>query len=648
MIVTMKKLALLLHHSDREELLRQLQELGLVHIDEVGEKDGSVLIGRQNALKEAQSVLAALPAPSDQELKALPAPEKAVDCQALVREYTNYKNELAQLDNRLADIAKTLEQYAPWGDFSPATLDKLAAAGLKLNFYVIKQELLAAYQQEDRWLEIINRQNGLVYVVSDANPADLPLAEHVHLPAKSPDGLKEELADLTRQRESLAAKMAAYNCEAANIARYVATLGDELGYESAKLNLGNCLDGKVLELEGYFPAANETEVKAVLDRQAVWYDISAVGDQDDAPIKFKNSRLNKLFLPITEIYQLPDYHEVETTPFIAPFFTLFFGVCLGDVGYGLLVLLIGLLGLWKGPKNMRSIMGLVNVLGLSTIACGFLLNGFFGQPIFGPGALFFPDMAVPLLSSYDEGWMNVGTVNGRTTYPAMSFALLVGFVQLCLGMLINIVNAWRQDGPVYALRPLSSLLMFAGLIFWWAAVPDFMNMSDLNPSKFSLGQYNIGAILTMVPDWLGMALTCAGVFLLLFFGSPDKKFFVRPALGLYDLYSFVTGIMGDLLSYIRLFALGLGGGLVGASFNSLAMMLITDKAGTVDWATPLAIFTVLIIVVGHAINFALSLVSSFVHPLRLTFVEFYKNLGFKGGGRPYQPLSMNPLNKKSN
>jgi V/A-type H+-transporting ATPase subunit I len=127
-----------------------------------------------------------------------------------------------------------------------------------------------------------------------------------------------------------------------------------------------------------------------------------------------------------------------------------------------------------------------------------------------------------------------------------------------------------------------------------------------------------------------------GLVLLFFFNNPSKSVFVRLPLGLWEFYQFVTGLMGDVLSYIRLFALGLAGGLLGASFNKIALMVC---GGELNFSTPLVVFTIIILILGHVINIALASLGAFVHPLRLTFVEFYKHLEFQGGAKEYKPFA---------
>jgi V/A-type H+-transporting ATPase subunit I len=146
-------------------------------------------------------------------------------------------------------------------------------------------------------------------------------------------------------------------------------------------------------------------------------------------------------------------------------------------------------------------------------------------------------------------------------------------------------------------------------------------------------------MLLSVPLVAGKAVLFISALLFLIFNNMDKKAFLRPLLGLYELYNFATGLLSNILSYLRLFALGLAGGLLGASFNQIAFLFITAPDGKVNYASAGIIGTIFVLIVGHSLNLSLSLIGSFVHPLRLTFVEFYGAIGFKGGSKPYRPFT---------
>ena len=215
----------------------------------------------------------------------------------------------------------------------------------------------------------------------------------------------------------------------------------------------------------------------------------------------------------------------------------------------------------------------------------------------------------------------------------MSFSLFLGFIQILVAMTMQAIVRIRQGGFISGLMPISYVMMFFGMLIWGA----HSNAFSLGIGEFAVGKWQLGRLLLALPLASGKLLLLGGAVVVLLFNSPGKKIFVRPLLGLWELYNFATGILGDMLSYIRLFALGLCSGLLGSTFNGIALGFIT-KDNVVDLASPWIICTVLLLVGGHALNFALSIVGAFVHPIRLTFVEFFKNLGFEWGGKQFLPF----------
>ena len=323
------------------------------------------------------------------------------------------------------------------------------------------------------------------------------------------------------------------------------------------------------------------------------------------PIQLKNNFYTRLFEPITRLYSLPNYAEIDPTPFFAPFFMLFFGLCLGDGGYGLLILLAGIAVILKAPK-MKEWGWLGVFMGLTTMVVGILTGMFFGINL----------EEVAFLAPVKQYFITEtnATVHfmGGSYHPMMVFSILIGIFQILFAMGFKVVKITLRDGFKYAAYDCAWLVALVTLIVWAATAS----------SLSTIGLYSIYAILGI----------CA--LFILFYSNPDRKILlVNIGGGLWGTYNMVSGLLGDVLSYIRLFALGLAGGILGNVFNALALQAGGALPGWIGWLP-----TLLIMVFGHALNFALCLISSVVHPMRLTFVEFYKNAGFEGGGKEYKPF----------
>jgi V/A-type H+-transporting ATPase subunit I len=216
----------------------------------------------------------------------------------------------------------------------------------------------------------------------------------------------------------------------------------------------------------------------------------------------------------------------------------------------------------------------------------------------------------------------------------MGLSLFIGYLQIHIALVLNAVNKIRLRAFGAAIRPLADMLIITGAI----AMATHLNAFNLNISVFKPFGLPIGQIPLMIPFVVTQGMFFAGLILFIVFDEWGQPFFKKFGWSLFNLYLFVSGALGNLLSYMRLFALGLSSSMLGLVFNSLAFGLIT-KDGILNPASPMIIGTVLLLLVGHTLNFGLAILGSFVHPMRLTFLEFFSTIGFKGNGRPYRPLS---------
>jgi V/A-type H+-transporting ATPase subunit I len=303
------------------------------------------------------------------------------------------------------------------------------------------------------------------------------------------------------------------------------------------------------------------------------------------------------------------------------------------VGYGLLLLIAGVVMPSKGPQKMKGIFVLITFLGAMTIVNGFFLNSFFGASIFsvkGVNGLAGSGGPLPFLGPK--------VIGGNSVFPAMTFSIYIGFIQMMLGMLMQITNRIRNKGLLFAVQPMCYIPMSLAVFIFLCKV-DFLSMGS-----YEINGMQIGAMIAGVSDQVMKVLVLIGIVPFVFLNTPTLKIFLRPLMALYELYNFANDLVSSGLSYLRLFALGLAGGLLGNAFNEIALMLISNEQGEVSLTSPLIIFTVLIMVAGHALNFFLSALGAYVHSVRLMFVEFYKFVNFEGGGSTYVPFSENVTN----
>lgn len=287
---------------------------------------------------------------------------------------------------------------------------------------------------------------------------------------------------------------------------------------------------------------------------------------------------------------------------------LFFGLCLGDGGYGLLIWAVATFMKRKAKPDMKGLLSLGQYLGLATVVVGVLTGSVFGIAL--------DQVEWKWLSGVKQYFITQGNFgeNFGGYNPMMVIAVAIGIIQILFGMIVNVLKINKQHGFKYTAGHLAWVIFIIALIVY-------------------LGAPLTGLVLPVFAEYILYGIGGLSVLVILFYNSPGKNVFSNFGSALWNTYNMATGLLGDTLSYIRLFALGLTGSILGGVFNTLAIDLTADANPFVRW-----IFVLLILLVGHTINFALCLIGAFVHPLRLTFVEFYKNAGFEGGGKAYKPF----------
>ena len=599
MISKMKKLTFLVYHKEYDSFLESIRELGVVHIftKSQGVAENAEL---QENIRLTARYAAAVKYLKSLRVQQFPHAGNAAKGEEALQNLEDMQQQMQQLTHRMQALDKEVASLEPWGNFDPKNLERLREAGYQVDFYICSEK---TFKQE--WIDlysatVVNQIGSKLYFMTVT-----PIADHVELEveyAKLPDvsleqlqanrtSLSEEYDTLEIQVKKLA-DSAVPDLEAAQRAVY-----SQIELSKVVLSTDALADNKLMLLEGWIPVEKVDDMQKFLKTQDSYYEMVDPVPGDNVPIQLNNTGFFKLFEPIMRLYMLPKYNELDLTPFFAPFFMLFFGLCLGDSGYGA-IMLFGIMIYRIFAKNietsMKSILSLVQLLGLSTMLCGLLTGTCLGFNLYEIDVPFFQSMK-ELISLDNQQMFNL--------------SLILGGVQIIFGMILKAVNQTIQFGIKYAIATIGWLLVLVSTAIAFAA-PGIMGM---------------GSIPHMVIAGLGLVMAFV-------YNSPDKNIFVNIGLGLWDSYNMCTGLLGDILSYVRLFALGLSGGILASVFNSLAVGMSPDNV----IAGPIVM--VLIFVIGHSINMFMNVLGAMVHPMRLTFVEFFKNSGYEGGGKEYTPF----------
>ena len=579
MITQMKKYTFLVFHREYEAFLEQLRDAGVVHVTEkaAGTADDAHL---QELLVNAEQT---------RKLIAQGAPDQ------LLTEKTN-------IEQRIMATQKEADKMAVWGDFSTERIEQLKAAGYTLRYFTCPKKNF-----DEQFGIIVAEQGSTVYFVQVNNDGEAPEGcQEQYLSQKS-------AADLLKDVEGLNGLLVAQNARIELWAKEnipaletkLVEIKQQIDWQRVTLNTDSEADGSLKILEGFCPADQAPALNQLLAKQEVYYQEEDPQVEDNTPIKLRNNKFTKLFESLTGMYGWPNYNEYDPTPILAPFFLLFFALCMGDCGYGIMLIIFGLL-VAKKKLNIAMFEGLgpiITVLGVGTTVVGFFLGTFMGFDLYA--AEWVPQV---LKNVMIKGSVSVA---GMTYDLQMVMALGIGVFHICLAMVVKAICSTQQLGFKENIANWAwTLLIVGGLIV------TILGMTVLPQEVFKW------AIITVA------IVSALGIYV---FNTPGRNPLINIGSGLWDTYNMATGILGDVLSYIRLYALGLAGGKLGEAFNTLGEMVLGDSI--VSWVP-----FVLIFAIGHILNLAMSALGAFVHPLRLTFVEYFKNAGYEGKGTLYQPF----------
>lgn len=583
MIEKMTKYSFVLMSSESDEFLSSLQKIGLIDITRshkpVDDKSME-LFSKAGDLK------------------------RKID--RIAKDDFTRDDEYNSLQGRLSLANKEYAERLPWGDFSVDKVKELENQGCRLHFYNISakkfnREWIAEYP-----LEILEETGSSVrfVVASFGSEFNFPVQE-CQAPESSLEVVRKDIAELegalkAKTEELLAEKKQIPSLEA-ELRDCTCTLQHYLAKEAGIPAAENVIDTYI----GFAPSEQDSEVKKALDELGVFYLDEKATKEDNPPIKLKNNWFARNFETLTGMYGMPVYDEFDPTPVLAPFFLLFWAFCMGDIGYGLILTAVGYLVRKVDILGLKPHWRLVVTLGVGTTIIGIFLGTFFGIGL----------ADVQWIPEGIRRCMLAGKIEfGGTAYDvSMIAAIAIGIFHICLAMVIKAVLLTKRFGFGAAVSTWGwTLLIVGGLLVAGLALTSVISSSVTR----------IAVIIIGIVAFLGIYI----------FNTPGRNPLTNFGAGLWDTYQMATGILGDVLSYIRLYALGLAGGMLGGAFNDLGGMVLGSNP-TWQWLP-----YVLILVFGHTLNFAMACLGAFVHPLRLTFVEYFKNSGYEGKGIKYEPL----------
>ncbi|OUO11530.1 V-type ATP synthase subunit I [Flavonifractor sp. An4] len=656
-IVKMKRLRLIGMQSERESMLRLLQHLGCVEIDEPGDRkddpdwasltrpDTGALNEARDARSSVENALKALKKYGPKQKGGLLTPRPVITegelfddaayrtgladagqlvalerkISALYAEQNKLRTQKLALAPWLAldiplETASTPEVAVSFGTVAASTdLDAMdGALGAVTDLYELMR---AGADNELKYLVFLchrSVEEDCQAVLKEYGFSRAALRGWTGTAAENDKRLDEQLADAARELESTIAQVGEYAAKKGALEQCLDRADQEIAREEARCRL---LDSSsAFFLEGWVPVPDEKKLLEQLGQYTCCWETQDPVPEDYpvVPVKLKNNRFTEPLTTITEMYSLPAYDGVDPNGLMMPFYVFFFGFMFADLGYGLILAgACAFINHKVHPKGgFGQLIRLMIMCGISSAVIGFFTGGFFSDFLAQfTSMLGLSQPVIPFLSVPDGVTGVPGPLLNVMGDPmtVLVFALAVGFVQIVVGMAVKFWMLCRRGQVVDAILDIGT---------WWVI---FVGIGLFAAGIGNVAGYPVVLIIGCLM-LLGQGRTAKG------FGK------VTAIIG--AVYNGVTGYFGDILSYSRLMVMMLAGSVIGQVFNILGAM----PGGGMPPAIGIPIFFI-IFIIGHAFNIGLNVIGTYVHTSRLQYLEFFKQF-YEEGGRPWRPLNI--------
>lgn len=624
MIVPMKKVSLVVLEKEKKQALEKLRKLKLVHVEDLtgNGENLSKLKSTYDMMERAFFLISDIKVKEKDVIQVSLTKEEAVEKASRFLELLSLKKNYEDL---ITGNTKEIERFSRWGDVNPEDLKFLAERGYFLFLYEIPAEYYSLIPETEKVLRVNGDKNLVRFILVSDNgnvPQNLPSqAVLVTLPSKSTRLLREENEDYKSKIKAIERQVYSFSACKTGIEKNLKILEKEIEFE----NIYSGMDGEEGEgslrlswLTGFVPAKELKKVE-VLAKQEKWGFLSdEPGEEDAVPTKLENNKVVSLIYPVSDFLgTVPGYREYDISGWFLLFFSLFFGMIFGDGGYGLLITLISVFAIIKNHKKNLQPFILLLILGLTTTLWGMLTCNWFGVP---PQSL--PESLKPLLLKLDWNWIsNASSLPEDTvTQNLQIFCFTIALVQLAVAHLKGIVRNIRS---LKCLGEAGSLFMLMGIYY---LVLNMVVSSERFPFDLVLfGDIKASSI--MFP------LIGVGFGLSFIFSNYEGSVLKSVLESLKNIISVLLGVVNvfsDIVSYIRLWAVGLAGAAIANTVNEMAGPIL---GGFVIF------LGILLLGFGHGLNMILNVLSVIVHGVRLNTLEFSSHLGMTWSGFKYKPFS---------
>lgn len=631
------------HGSHRASLVKDLQDLEIVHINNVNEEAESPaesevranVRGLQSDLSRLQFTINYLakfepkkglvagflgggkPLFTSQEYANIGEETKKGDWRSICDECQSVEEQTARYSSRISRIHTEQANLNIWRNLD-VPVEKLTdtekvAIRIGVMPAISVDGLREDIKNSDLRLafEIVEMSGGEAYVVVmflkiDEHEITSILAKHEFFPESLPitsgrvidqlNRINEELSEISRQQQEIIEKSSKLFVHKINLMAIYDYISGLLSQEEVRESFSHT--DYTFMVDGWICKKNVEKLKDKLNKyNELEISLSDPAEDEDPPVELENGIIAEPYRMVTNLYGRPHYREIDPTKLLAPFLTIGFAICLTDAGYGFTVALIAaIIMIINRKKGANDLIRILFLCGLATGAVGAITGGWYG-------------FTAPQLPPFMKKLVLIDPNVKQIEFLAL--IVLFGYIEVCFGFVVKMYISLKGRDWVSAFCDQLPWILVMLLV----SVP-VMGMIGVEVPSIAK---NIA---------IGIILLCALV-IVVFAGRDIKNIAGRIGTGIFALYGNVTGTFGDTLSYMRLFALGLATGIIASSVNTIAGMLWTSTPGKIG--------AIIVLLVGHPFNITINALGGFIHSMRLQFVEFFTKF-YEGGGTEFRPF----------
>ncbi|MBR4890214.1 MAG: ATPase [Clostridia bacterium] len=628
MIVPMKKVSLITMGDKKTETLKKLRKIGIVHV-EITEGYGEKLESLKNKISLLETTIFSIGKNKDVEQKETDV-SGAI---SLANEITTLSEEKKACLAELASIDAELERLKEWGDVDPDILRELSTKGVSVGLYKMPRNEYDALGESVKTVTLFADKSTVKFIVSAKEDISefLPERYRLTLPKTSTHAMRQKFDEISKRVDEIDEKVASYCAYTQSFNNAIKTLEKEIEFETYATGMA---DEKLSEnsvsvahFTGYIEEENIDKLKRNAKENSWGLLIEDPNEEDNVPTKLKNNKLVSLIYPLTDFLgTVPGYFEYDISGWFLAFILIFFGIIFGDGGYGLFICAVVSIPVIKSlvsKKTIAPVFLLIGMFGLSTILWGTLTCTWFGlTPEHLPQWL--KSLSIPVISNVyaDKIWQLPWTPDGvglTTSQNLQIFCFSLALVQLSIA---HIKGAIRNGKSVRMLGDIGSIFQLVGIFYVVCSLV-------VNPQVFSFG-----LVVGRVPvGTVAISLIAVGFIMSFVFSNYEGSIVKAILASLADIVSVLLGVVNvfsDIVSYIRLWAVGLAGAAISATVNELAGPFLGNFM--------FMIIAIVLLVFGHGLNMILNVLSVIVHGIRLNTLEFSSHLNMSWSGHKFKPF----------